>query len=103
MFHEKATMSVAKLGSGTWTLSGTNSYSGPTTVVKGTLCVASAKSLGPKTEVIIASGATLELSFNGRMKVRSLSLGGKMQPPGAHSAASYPKFIGGTGILIVQP
>jgi autotransporter-associated beta strand protein len=100
---KEATLALTKTGTGTWILSGSNSYTGPTTVAQGTLAVASAESLGPKTEVTIASGATLDLNFNGRMKVRGLSLGGKVQPPGAYSAASYPKFIGGTGILIVQP
>jgi len=99
----KATTAVTKSGTGTWTLSGSNSYSGPTTVVQGALSVASAESLGPKTEVTIAQNATLDLNFSGRMKVHGLSLGGKVQPPGEYSAARYPKFMGGTGILMVQP
>ena len=98
----KATTSVAKSGAGRWVLSGSNSYSGPTAVTQGTLCAAGAESLGPKTEVIIASGARLELNFNGRMKVRGLSLGGKVQCPGAYSAASHPKFLAGPGVLDVR-
>ena len=77
---------LTKTGTGTWTLSGSNSFSGPTTVAQGTLSLASTESLGPKTEVIIASRATLELNFNGRMKVRGLCLGGEVQPPGEYRA-----------------
>ena len=35
-----ATTSLTKTGTGTWTLSGSNSYSGPTTVAQGNLSVA---------------------------------------------------------------
>ncbi len=98
-----ATTSLTKMGTGVWTLSGMNTYTGPTTVAKGILSVASAGSLGPKTDVIVEKGAMLDLNFHGRMKVRGLSLGGQIQPPGEYSAARYPRFIRGAGILSVQP
>ncbi|MCE9553376.1 MAG: autotransporter-associated beta strand repeat-containing protein [Planctomycetes bacterium] len=98
-----AKTSLTKTGTGTWTLSGSNSYTGPTIVAQGTLLLASAKSLGPKTMVIIQTGAKLELSFAGRMNVHNLSVGGKVQPPGAYGAAEFPDSIRGTGVLNVQP
>ena len=98
----KATTSLTKSGTGTWTLSGTNSYTGPTTVANGTLALATARSLGDKTDVSVSEGATLALNFKGEILVRKLSLGGKPQPVGAYSAANAPGFLKGTGVLNVQ-
>ncbi|MGA2620972.1 MAG: autotransporter-associated beta strand repeat-containing protein [Thermoguttaceae bacterium] len=99
----KATMAITKLGSGTWTLSGTNSYSGPTTVAKGTLSLASARSLGGKTDVHVSDGATIQLSFEGETRIRKLFFSGKRQPAGKYSAANSPKYVKGTGVLAVRP
>jgi autotransporter-associated beta strand protein len=95
----KATTAVTKSGSGTWTLSGANTYTGPTTVNQGTLVLAHARSLGDKTEVSISDGATLNLNFKGEIRIRKLIFDGKPQPAGAYSATSTPRFIKGTGIL----
>ena len=70
---------------------------------QGTLSIASAKSLGEKTDVYLSEGATLELGFKGEMRVNKLYLDGKPQPDGTYSAATAPKFIKGTGILAVRP
>jgi autotransporter-associated beta strand protein len=99
----KATTAVTKSGTGTWVLSGANTFSGATTVKQGTLSIASAKSLGEKTDVYLSEGATLELGFKGEMRVNKLYLDGKPQPDGTYSAATAPKFIKGTGILAVRP
>jgi autotransporter-associated beta strand protein len=99
----KAITAVTKSGTGTWVLSGTNTYSGATTVKQGTLSIASAKSLGEKTDVYLSEGATLELGFKGEMRVNKLYLDGKPQPDGTYSEATAPKFIKGTGILAVRP
>src|SRR5262249_13787991 len=55
---------VRKIGSGTLTISGANTYSGPTKVLAGTLVVTSSASLGalPGGPVNIASGAAIDLS-----------------------------------------
>jgi autotransporter-associated beta strand protein len=95
----KAVTSIAKSGSGTWTLSGVNSYTGPAKITQGTLSLANARSLGDKCEVHISAGATLDLNFEGEMRVGMLYLDGKPQPPGKHGAASAPKYIRGKGIL----
>ena len=68
-------------------------------VEKGTLSLASARSLGEGTEVSIAEGATLEMDFQGELKVGKLTLGGVVQPAGVYSAATAAKFIKGTGVL----
>jgi autotransporter-associated beta strand protein len=99
----KATTAVTKSGKGTWVLSGTNTYSGATTVKQGTLSIASAKSLGEKTDVYVSEGAMLELGFKGEMKIGKLYLDGKPQPAGTYSAMAAPKFIKGPGILSVHP
>ncbi len=97
-----ATMALTKTGTGTWVLSGTNSFTGLTTVSEGTLCLANARSLGVNTEVSVSDGATLGLSFKGEMKVGKLTLGGVVQPAGMYNAASEPKYLKGTGVLTVH-
>ncbi len=98
----KATTAVTKSGGGTWTLSGINTYSGPTTVTQGTLALGTPRSLGPKTEVAITKGATLDLNFKGEMRVAKLIIDGKPQPAGSFNTANLPEFIKGTGILRVE-
>jgi autotransporter-associated beta strand protein len=97
--NNKATTSITKAGTGTWVLSGKNSYSGETTVQQGTLQLASAQSLGDKTEVQISEGAMLDLSFTGEMKIAKLTIDGKLQPAGVYNAEKAPKFIKGIGAL----
>ena len=99
----KATTALIKSGSGRWTLSGTNTYTGPTTVSQGALALTHARSLSAGTELALAAGATLELNFKGPMKLRQLTLDGKLQPPGAYDATSAPRFFKGAGVLNVQP
>jgi autotransporter-associated beta strand protein len=99
----KAVTSVTKSGTGAWTLSGLNTYSGPTTVNGGMLSLAHARSLGEGAEIAIADSATLELPFNGSLTVRALALNGHLQPPGRYAAKDAPGFIRGTGVLIVLP
>jgi len=98
----KAMTSLTKSGSGTWTLSGTNTYTGPTTVKQGTLSLTNARGLGDKTEVSVADGAMLELNFTGEMHIGKLYLDGKLQPAGSYSAVTAPKFIKGKGSLKIQ-
>ena len=98
----KATTAVTKYGTGTWTLSGTNSYTGPTTVTQGTLSLANARSLGDKTDVHLSEGAMLDLSFKGEMRIGALYLDGKLQPAGSYGAANASRFIEGKGTLKVS-
>jgi autotransporter-associated beta strand protein len=99
----KATTAVTKSGTGIWTLSGTNSYTGPTRVLQGTLSVATARSLGAKIDVYLSEGAKLDLNFKGEMQIGRLYLDGKPQDAGALNAENAPAFIKGTGVLRLMP
>lgn len=98
----KAVTAITKTGTGTWTLSGTNTYTGPTTVKQGTLLLPNIHSLGDKTEVSLMEGGMLDLTFQGEMRIGKLFLDGKVQAPGTYNAESLPKFIRGSGILKIQ-
>lgn len=98
-----ATMSLTKTGTGTWTLSGSNTYTGATTIAEGTLAIADSRSLGENTEIHVSDGATLALNFQGQANVRKLTLGGKRKPAGAYSATNSPAFIKGNGVIVVRP
>lgn len=98
----QATTSLTKSGTGTWTLSGKNSYTGQTLVTKGTLQLANVQSLGDKTELQISEGAMLDLNFTGEMKLAKLTIDGKLQPAGTYNAANTPKSIKGKGMLKIQ-
>ena len=53
---------VSKSGAGTWILSGTNTYSGGTTIGAGTLAISGHGSIGASGNLTIAAGATLDVS-----------------------------------------
>jgi len=98
----KATTSLTKTGSATWTLSGKNSYTGATTVKQGTLGLTSAQGLSDKTEVTVSDGGMLELKFTGEMHLGKLTLDGKVQAAGTYSAATSPKCIKGKGVIKID-
>ena len=98
----KATTSIIKSGSGKWVLSAENTYMGPTIVKQGVLAITNARGLG-MSAVTISKEAVLELNFTGEVKVRSLTLDGKIQTAGLYDAAKVPGFLKGTGIINVQP
>jgi autotransporter-associated beta strand protein len=95
----KAKTSVIKSGQGTWTLSGSNTFSGATQVLEGTLTLSSVKSLGEKTTIEISAGSMLELNFNGELRGGKLIINGKEQPAGTYDAKNAPQFIKGPGVL----
>lgn len=95
----KARTSLTKSGTGTWILSGANTFTGPTKLMQGTLAITNAQGLSAETEVAISEGATLHLEFKGEMRIGKLSIGGRPQPPGTYDAKSAPGFIKGSGVL----
>ncbi|MCL2103499.1 MAG: autotransporter-associated beta strand repeat-containing protein, partial [Kiritimatiellaeota bacterium] len=59
------TLAIRKEGSGTWILSGNNTFSGNITVNGGTLAFDSQLALGHASQIIMTSGATLALNPSG--------------------------------------
>jgi autotransporter-associated beta strand protein len=64
--------SVTKSGTGTWTLGGTNTYTGPTIVDAGTLKLGAAGSLGNSPTIQIKTGATLDVSAQSGFTIGSM-------------------------------
>ena len=68
---------VSKAGTGTWTLSGANTYTGTTTVSAGTLVAANATALGAVSGgTTVADGATLSLSGGITVGAEALTISG---------------------------
>jgi autotransporter-associated beta strand protein len=63
---------LTKIGSGTVTLTGANTYVGPTTVTGGMLQIAS--SLTTSSAVVVSNGATLQIAQNGSRVLRTPSI-----------------------------
>jgi fibronectin-binding autotransporter adhesin len=59
------TIGITKSGAGTWTLGGVNTYSGNTTVGGGTLALGAGASIGYSSNILVASGATFDVSASG--------------------------------------
>ena len=93
--------SLIKIGSGTLTLNGTNTYTGSTIISNGTLTVSTACLCGTSS-VAIASGARMGLNFTGSNTINTLSLGGTAMPRGVYGAsAAGASYFSGTGTLNV--
>jgi autotransporter-associated beta strand protein len=92
--------SVVKRGAGRWTLSRTNTYTGPTTVEEGIFTLRRA-SLSDAAAVTIATGASLCLRHTDGDVVGSLTLGGQLMPAGTYGRNTHPEFLSGSGTLIV--
>ena len=98
---------LTKNGNNTLTLSGTNSYTGVTSVRVGVLACARPDALGGGA-LSISNGATLNLNFTGPRQVASLNLGGTNMPYGSYGSASSPastkdNHFTGTGTVTVGP
>lgn len=93
--------SLTKIGAGTLTLSGSNTYSGVTTVTGGILRLTNSPSiLGPNTDVVLSSGSgTLNLAFTGTNLVNAIFTNGTRLAVGAYGANG--STITGSGFLRV--
>jgi autotransporter-associated beta strand protein len=91
---------LTKLGSGTLTLTGANTYNGNTTVQAGTLELSLA-TLATNSTVSISNGALLRLDFAGTNMVAGLVLNGLPQPPGIYNSSTASPYITGSGSLLV--
>ncbi len=100
-------LSLTKAGTGKFTLTGANAYTGNTTVTAGTLSLGTSNSSNESSTVTIAAGALLELNFSGSDTVDKLFIGTTQKPAGTYGAiGSVPPVIGipqitGTGTLTV--
>jgi autotransporter-associated beta strand protein len=89
---------LVKGGAGSLTLSGTNTYSGLTSVTAGTLILGTFSSINDLGSLCLADGSTLSLTFStGSETVYSLfnSTTGTFVNPGTYSASSLAAALGG--------
>jgi len=91
---------LTKTGSGTWTLTNNNNYTGNTTVSNGTLVI-SQPALAAASIVSVAAGAGLQLAYAPTNAVKGLILNGVGQSAGIYNAANASPFITGSGSLQV--
>jgi autotransporter-associated beta strand protein len=91
---------LLKLGSGTLSLTGTNAYTGNTTVSAGVLSLTH-PTLADGSALIIAAGATLELDHQEADVVAELILDGVSKSEGTYDASNSDGFITGTGSIRV--
>ena len=82
--------SLTKAGSGTWTLSGSNTYSGATKVQAGTLAITRSDALGAGS-LDITTGAKVQLDFIGTRQISALTFNaGAAKPNGTYGSSSSP-------------
>jgi len=95
---------INKTGTGTLTLSGTNTYTGSTTVSAGGLTLHTGNNLSDSSAVTVASGATLTLN-GGNETIGSLAgagsvaLGSNTLTLGDSTSTTYSGVMSGTGAL----
>ena len=89
---------LTKTGAGKLTLTGSNTYTGDTTVNEGTLSLAQVNTNNEESSIAIAPGATLDLTHGAVDTVGRLFIGSAVQPAGTYEAVGNP----GAGIEIPQ-
>ncbi|MCW1921197.1 autotransporter-associated beta strand repeat-containing protein [Luteolibacter arcticus] len=92
---------VIKSGTGIWTLSGSNTYTGATNVGAGTLVLTNNGGIADTASVNVSSGAFLQLDFAGSDTIAALVLGGVAMGPGTYTASHPSGRITGTGALFI--
>lgn len=93
---------LTKSGSGTLVLSGTNGYTGPTTVSTGTLSLTS-PFLADAAALTVATGAVLNLPHGATDVVASLTIGNAPPlAPNTYDSSTHPGIITGTGKIQVS-
>jgi autotransporter-associated beta strand protein len=94
-------VSLVVTGVGSQQLTGTNRYTGNTTIKAGLLQVSN-PSFSAGSTVTIANGALLQMDFTTTNIINKLVLNGVSQPPGLYNNSSSSSFILGTGTLLVS-
>jgi autotransporter-associated beta strand protein len=98
---------VTKVGAGSVTLSGLNTYTGNTAVEEGTLSITNNDTLANAANVLLSSGVLLDLDFTGSDTINSLFINGNLAASGtwgsfASSAAHKSALFDGLGMLNVM-
>jgi autotransporter-associated beta strand protein len=100
--------SVTKAGPNTWILSGSNTYTGATTIQAGVLAFTRATALGGGA-LTISTGAKAKLDYIGTRQVSLLTLNGISQPNGTYGSTSSnaanknDTWFSGPGTVTVGP
>lgn len=94
------------IGTTTWQLSGTNTYTGPTLINAGVIKYNNVLSVAPGA-LIINSGAQAYLNYTGTRNITWLTLGGVDQPAGTYGSTSSPAtyksaYFAGNGTVAVS-
>lgn len=98
--------SLRKAGTGTWRLSGVNTFTGGVTVANGVLALAGSETLDDSIALTVNGGA-LRLESGVQEKVDELVLGASPQPDGSYGSTSSradnqnDTYFEGTGVLYV--
>ncbi|NBW85908.1 MAG: PEP-CTERM sorting domain-containing protein, partial [Planctomycetia bacterium] len=87
-------------GSGLLSLTGANTYTGDTSIMAGTLSIAS-PFLADGSTVNVAAGAYFNLGFLGTDTISQLWLGGVQMAAGTYDALNSSGFLTGSGSLLV--
>jgi autotransporter-associated beta strand protein len=90
---------LTKAGVGTLTLSGTNTYSGPTSVTGGILRLTNPQCLSTNTDLYLYTGATNNLNFKGTNVIRRLYVNGVWRQKAVYGADTLPSVLTGIGYL----
>jgi autotransporter-associated beta strand protein len=95
---------ITKSGGGILVLSAANSYTADTSVLEGSLILGNGSypsNLADGADLLVATGATVQLNFSGNDTIDELMLGGVAKSPGTYNSANSGGFITGTGSLVV--
>lgn len=91
---------ITKVGTGSWTLTGSDTYTQPTTVSAGSLIVGPGAFMANCTNIIVAAGALLDVSsYGGLTLAQTNNLGGSGVITGAVTAVGWNVINAGVGAV----
>jgi len=99
---------LTSVGTTQWSLSGSNSFTGPTTIQAGAIRYLAAVAVGPGA-LNIGTGGKANLSYTGNRIVAALALAGTTMPPGSYGSISSSAtnkndtYFSGAGMITILP